>query len=213
MGSIVGISITQDEVSLDRIITTLPHITSIIRNWLGGFSRRSTASIATEKHYQLSGDIAQRSMRNALKLKESIQRHCEGNPFIVRTPLKSIVSSVLIPDAAKVDILSRDKNGMNDYQNFVQERLVQNSPMSVCDPMKKMKLKTFYTWVENTRVRLGEVFKLREERKLLACFLIIQQSRTELFPQFSATIANYEIAITPRSMFALDGSLLIQTYK
>lgn len=212
MGSIVGI--THDKVSLDRIITTLPHITSIIRDWLDGFPRLSTTSKAAEKHYQLSGDIAQRSTRNALKLKESIQRHCEGNPFIVRTPLKSIVSSVMIPDAAKVDILNRDKKGMNGYQNFVHERLLQNSPMSVWDPMKKMKLKTFCTWMAKTRVTLGDkVIKLREERQLLARFLIIQQSRPKLVPQLSETIGNFEMAITPRSMFALDGSLLIPTDK
>ena len=64
------------------------------------------------------------------------------------------------------------------------------------------------------RVTLGDkVIKLLEERQLLACFLIIQQSRPELVPQLSATIGNYEMAITPRSMFALDGSLLIPTDK
>ena len=153
-------------------------------------------------------------MRNALKLKESIQRHFEGKPFIVRTPLKSIVSSVLISDAAKVGILNRDKKGMNGYQNFVQERPVQNSPLSVWDPMKKMKLKAFCTWMAKTCVTLGDkVIKLREERQLLAHFLIIPQSRPELVPQLSATIGNYEMAITPTSMFVLDGSLLIPTDK
>ena len=101
---------------LDHGIITLPHITSIINDWLCRFPRFSTASHSSGQHYQLSGDIALRSTRNALKLRDSIQLHCEGNPFIVGAPLKSIVSSVLIPEAAKEDILHRDEKGLDGYQ-------------------------------------------------------------------------------------------------
>ena len=50
IGSIVGV--TQDEVSLDRLINTLPHITSIVNDWLDGFprfpaARHSTAEITS----------------------------------------------------------------------------------------------------------------------------------------------------------------------
>ncbi|KAK2150150.1 hypothetical protein NP493_2845g00004 [Ridgeia piscesae] len=68
------------------------------------------------QHYQLSGDIALPSTRNALKLRDSTQLHCEGNSFIVGTPLKSIVSSVLIPEAAKEDVLPREEKGLDGYQ-------------------------------------------------------------------------------------------------
>ena len=108
VGGLVGI--TQDEVSLDRIIHTLPHITSIVNDWLGRFPRFAVAPHAPCEHYQLGGDIAPRSTRSALKLRDAIHVHCEGNPFVVDTPLKSIVSSALIPEAAAVDILKRDEN-------------------------------------------------------------------------------------------------------
>ena len=54
-------------------------------------------------------------MKNAFKLRDSIQLHCEGNPFIVKTPLKNIVSSVLIPESAKEDILSSKNKGLQGY--------------------------------------------------------------------------------------------------
>ena len=64
------------------------------------------------------------------------------------------------------------------------------------------------------RVSVGDkVIKLREERQLLAQFLVIQQSRPELVPCLPATIGDYEMAVTPRSMFASDGSLFIPTDK
>lgn len=63
-------------------------------------------------------------------------------------------------------------------------------------------------------VRVGEkIIKLREERQLLARFLVIQQSRPELVPKLAATIGDYELSVLPRSLFANDGSLLIPTDK
>ena len=80
------------------------------------------------------------------------------------TPLKSIVSSVLIPEAAKEDILQRDGKGLDGYQKFVKERLVPDAPMSVWNTMKKMKLTTFRTWMAKTLVSVRDkVIKLREQ--------------------------------------------------
>ena len=132
----------------------------------------------------------------------------------MRTPLKSHVSSVLIPEAAKEDILCRDEKGLNGYKQFVQERLLPDTPKSLWDTVKKIKLKTFSNWMAKTRVSVGDkVTKLREERQILARFLVIQPSRPELVPRLAVTIGDYEIAVTSRSMFASDGSLLIPTYK
>ena len=153
-------------------------------------------------------------MRNALKLRDSIQLHYECNPFIVGTSLKSIVSSVLIPEATKEDILRRDEKGLDDYRKFVKECLVLDAPMSVWSSMKKMKLKTFSTCMTKALMSVGDkVIKLREEIQLLARFLAIQQSRRELVPRLPATIGNYEMSVTPRSVFVSDGSLLIPTDK
>ena len=63
-----------------------------------------------------------------------------------------------------------------------------------------------------TLVSVGDkVVKLREERQLLAHFLVIQQSRPELVSRLPGTIGNCEISVTPMSMFVSDGSLLIPT--
>ena len=153
-------------------------------------------------------------MRNALKPRDSIQLHYECNPFIVGTSLKSIVSLVLIPEATKEDIRRRDEKGLDGYRQFVKERLVLDAPMSVWSSMKKMKLKTFSTCRVKTLVSVGDtVIKLREDIQLLARFLAIQQARPELVPRLPAIIGNYEMSVTPRSMFVSDGSLLIPTDK
>ena len=80
--------------------------------------------------------------------------------------------------------------------------------------MTKLKLKNFSNWMGKTRVKVGEkVTKLREERQLLGRCLVIQKSRPELVPRLEDMIGDYEMAVIPRSIFAVDGSLLLPTDK
>ena len=58
-----------------------------------------------------------------------------------------------------------------------------------------------------------KVVKLREDRQLLDRFLVIQQSRPQLVDQLAETTGKYEMAITPRSLFATDRTLLMPTDK
>ena len=80
-----------------------------------------------------------RTRENALKLKDSIEEHCEGNPFENKTPLKNITSSALLPENAKSDILHYGEKGQKSFEQFVSDRLLASSEFSIWDPMKKMK--------------------------------------------------------------------------
>ena len=86
--------------------------------------------------------------------------------------------------------------------------------MSVWSTVKKMKLKTFSTWMAKKLVSVGDkVIKLREERKFLCRVLVIQQSPPELVPRLHATICNYKMSVPPRSTFVSGGPLLMQHTK
>ena len=85
----------------------------------------------------------------------------------------------------------------------VTNRMTVDSPLSVWDPIKKLKLKTYSTCLEKSTIKVGDkVVKLREDRQLLARFLVIQQSRPQLVDKLQETIGNYEMAVIPRSLFA-----------
>ena len=210
-GGMVGLS--RDEAALDRLVTTTPHIARLVNQYLNTFPKASRTSGRTE-HYQLSGEMALRSRENALKIRHSIELHCEGNPFQVNTPLKSLVSSALVSVEAKQDILCFTEKGQKCFEEFVSQRLLTTSSLSVWDKMKKLKLKAFSNWMEKTKVRVADkVIKLREERQLLGRFLIIQGSRASLVPKLEETIGEYEMSTVPRSLCAVDGSLYIPTDK
>ena len=137
---------------------------------------------------------------NALKLRDCIQLHREGNSYIVGKPLKNVISSMVIPDTAKLNILQRDQKGQSKHKTFAGERILAGSATSIWDPMNKLKLKTHSTWMAKQKTRAAR-------------FLVIQQSRPELVPKLPYTIGDYEMSVVPRSVFANDGSLLIPTDK
>ena len=51
------------------------------------------------------------------------------------------------------------------------------------------------------------MFKIKEERGLLQCFIVISRSRPEL--DLKECIGTYKLGVLPRSIFASDGSLLL----
>jgi len=46
-------------------------------------------------------------------------------------PLKSLTSSILIPDEAEADILHFSQKGQEHFETFIQDRLLPTSKISV----------------------------------------------------------------------------------
>ena len=141
----------------DTIYSSLNLVCRLFWGTTTKFPKISTSNYRSE-HYQLSGSIAMMTRDNAVQLKHSIEEHCEGNPFSQKTPLKNIVSSALIPDSAKSDILNFKEKGQARFHEFIKDRLLPYSELFIWSPMKKIKLKTFSNWMEkkqNPRGRQG----------------------------------------------------------
>ena len=121
---------------------------------------------------------------------------------------------IMAENSAKSDILNFKEKGQARFDEFIKDRLLPYSELSIWSPMKKIKLKTFSNWMEKPRIPVGDkVVKLREERQLLGRFLIIQKSPPELVPKIEKAIGDYEMSVVPRSLCAIDGSLYIPTDK
>jgi len=210
VGGITGL--TQNESALNRFLLATPELTRIVTKFQQRYSLPTDAT--SNEHYQLTGTIALRIANNAEKIRCGIDEHCGGSPFVDQKQLVNIVSMMAIPDAAKNDILNRDEKGQARYKEFVMHRMIDGSQVSLWDRVEKLKLKTYSTWLKKAPITVGnKVVKLREDRQLLARFLAIQQSRPQLVDKLAETIGNYEMAVTPRSLFATDGTLLIPSDK
>ena len=206
-GGIVGI--TQDAESLDRKLTISPYLCRQVTGYLSNLPRH-TSKVTNKKHYQLSGNMASRLQNNALKLKTSLENHCDGNPYKVETPLKNIASSAVVPDNMHHDVSNYADLGQKRFEQFVEERLLPESTVSVWDPMKQLKLHSFSNLCEKKTLKFqGAIVKLREERQLLSRCLVIQKFRPDLTPKLDDIIGNFEMAVIPRSLFRCYESLHI----
>ena len=124
-GGIVGIS--QNEDALDRMMYATPHLSKIVRSYLQRFSNDPGN---VQEHYQLKGIFATLLNENALKLQQTLLVRCDGNPYTTGVPLKSIVSSAIIPEKAINHILNLTKYGEKRHEEFALERLLLTSTKS-----------------------------------------------------------------------------------
>ena len=136
--------------------------------------------------------MAIRMFSNSGVIKKGIVRHCDGNPFACDdVNLMNLVSNMEVPEDAKEDMLHRDEKGTSKFEEFVSERVVASTAkLSIWEPMQKMKLKTFNTCRKKTRCKVGnKIVKLREDRQLMARFLLVQQSRPNMIQSLNTTMA------------------------
>eukprot|EP00057_Strongylocentrotus_purpuratus_P012381 XP_011666855.1 PREDICTED: uncharacterized protein LOC105439492 [Strongylocentrotus purpuratus] len=107
-GGITGI--TQNEEALGRFFLIAPELVILVQDFQDAYCCTTNDSQTTKEHYQLSGSVALRMHRNSSTIKKAIIRHCEGNPFEIRSmKLMNMVSNMQVPEAFKEDILERDK--------------------------------------------------------------------------------------------------------
>lgn len=120
-----------------------------------------------------------------------------------------------IPDSGKDDILNLAQKDKLKFEEFVRGRLVrQTSKMPIWDAMKKITLKTFSTCNKKTTFKIGDkLVKIREDRQLLARFLIVMESRSQIYTSLKDAIGNYEFSVIPRSLFSFKGYLHIPSDK
>ena len=62
-----------------------------------------------------------------MKLGQSIELQCEGNSFTVESPLKSAVTSALVPEKVKEE----KQEGQKWFEEFVKDRLLPSSKHSL----------------------------------------------------------------------------------
>jgi len=142
---------------------------------------------------------------NAVKMKNVFMEH--GKPFAERTKeVTNVMSKAIMTDNITHDILQRDVIGQQPHETFVTERLVKGTK-SVWAPMKKVKLNLFENSAMYSKTKVKEkIIELREERHLLARFVII--IRTCPDTDLKQAIGTCEFCAVSRSLCSPDGLLL-----
>ena len=99
------LGLTQSPESVQRLMFTSPHLARILQQF-------QSKHVPTKKeHYQLTGNVAARLSENTEKLLTNVKMYCTRNPFTNGAPLRNIVSSTVIPDEIKLQILNLNQLG------------------------------------------------------------------------------------------------------
>ena len=163
------------------------------------------SNVCRKQHHEITGGKLVKVMKNAAKLKQVIVDH--GDPFLSdETDLYNILTKEVIDEKIRSkEILKHDKIGQNMLKEFVKERMTDGK-VSIWSLMKRRNIGTFKSANAVSDMKTGDkLIKIKEQ--LLQRFIVATRSRPDL--DLKECIGKYKCCLIPRSLFALDGSLLL----
>ena len=137
------------------------------------------------------------------KIKAEILKH--GNPFVAEgDKLHNVITHAYIPDEYVPTILNADFTGQKLYEDYVSERI--NGDVSLWAPVQENN-KMFMSANKKTAVKLRDKsVDLRETNDLYGRLMILARSSRDINQK--EAIGNHEFTLTPRALFAPDGTIL-----
>ena len=137
-------------------------------------------------------------------MKEIILEH--GDSFGDNSDeVANIMTKAVMTYQIKYNILNRDAVGEKLHETFVSERVIKAQP-SIWPKMTKASLKLFKDSSKCIKTKVKDkIVELREERNLLARFIIVLRSRPVI--DLKEALGKYEFSALPRSLFLSDGSI------
>jgi hypothetical protein len=156
-------------------------------------------------HHSLTVSVKSCEEKNIEQLLTTMENFT--NPFSQEgDQLFNLVTKVVMPDQVKKDLMEQTDIGQYLFGVFVKDR-IQTGTVNIWEPMKKRKLQTWKTVGKKTKiVGTTQIVELREDRNLFACMLFVCKSRPQI--DIKEAVGTYEFTVVPRSMFAVDGSML-----
>jgi len=157
----------------------------------------------TSRHYQFSGSTNHRISQNVEKLDKIFDIF--DVDFDETNCLHNIVTKAIVPEATSSDICNHDMEGEVLYQKFIQKQI--EGDKSIWATVKLRRLNTFSN---NNKIKLtrmqNKVISLKEDKSLFQRFFIVSQKRKDT--DLSFVIGNYELTVSPKSLFSSDGQPL-----
>ena len=152
----------------------------------------------------LGPSAVKRAHRAVDKIKAAILSH--GNPFTAEgNKLYNIITHAYIPDEYVPQILNANITGQKLYEDYVAERI--NGEVSIWAPVKKENNKMFICGSKKTTVKLRDkTVDLKETKDLYGRLMVLARSNRDINQKDA--VGNYEFTLTPRALFAPDGTVL-----
>lgn len=196
---IVGIS--NNANARQRFFMVIPELSRVAKDFYSQFDLEHDI---TREHHDLGPSAVKKQHHVIDKIKEAILKH--GNPFAaVGAKLENMITHAYIPDEYVQRILNADETGQKLYEDYVSERI--NGDVSLWAPVKKEKNNMFMSANHTTTVKLRDkTVDLKETKDLYGRLMVLARSNRDINQK--EAIGNYEFTLTPRALFAPDGTIL-----
>jgi len=184
-----------------RFFMVTPELARLSKEFKSQFDMEADRTTA---HHELGSSAVNRAHRAIDKIKAAILIH--GNPFTAEgDKLYNIITHAYITDEYVPEILKADVTGQKMYEDYVAERI--NGDVSVWAPVKKVNNKMFLSGNKKTQVKLRDkTVDLKETKDLYERLMVLARSNRDINQK--EAIGNYEFTLTPRALFAPDGTVL-----
>ena len=118
-----------------------------------------------------------------------------------------MITGQIFPNEITESLESFEQVGSEMYKEFVTQRLQQGSTKSILDPLKKANLKTCKSANKKHTMKVHDkIVVLRWNCNLFARCALMQKQRDI---DMKKVVGEHELTIVPRSLFNVDGSLLV----
>ena len=185
------------ELALEQFFTEMPH------------PKEVCSKPAEEGHHDVQPTVVRQEHEAVDKIKAAILSH--GNPFAVEgNQLYNFITHAYVPQEYVPQILNVDDISQKLYKDYVTERI--NGDVSLWAPVKKQNNKIYMSGNKKHTVKVhDQTVELKETKNLYGRLMVLTRSNRDI-DQKNA-IGDYEFTLTPRTLFAPDGSMLPCTDK
>ena len=162
-----------------------------------------------EGHHDVQPSVIRHEHQAVDKIKAAILSH--GNPFAAEcSQIYNFITDAYVPQEYVPQILNADEIGQKLYENYVAERI--NGDTSLWAPVKKQSNKMYMSGSKKLSVNIrGQTVDMKETKTLYGCLMVLTRSNRDIDQKDA--VGNYEFTLTPRALFAPDGSMLACTDK
>ena len=195
------IGISNNATSRQRFFLATPEMSQLSTEFKGQFGVNAHE---VKKHHEVLPSAIKREHNAMNKIKAAILSH--GNPFDAEGDhLYNFMTYAYVPQESVPRILNIDDIGQKLYEDFVAERI--NGNVSLWAPMKKQNNVMFLAGNKKQMIKVrDQSVDLTETKELYGRFMVLARSNRDIDQKDA--VGNYEFTLTPRALFAPDGSVL-----
>ena len=176
-----AVGLTEDPVALRRWMIAGPELSRVVSEFEDTLCDASTSS---SKHHEQTPHVQITFAKDVKSLVVTFEEL--GNPFLECSKELFVPDTkIIMNDKAKESVMSAEQLGIEQYHNFIADRIVSNNNEAITDTLSKTSLSLFHRHVQRQVSKShSKAISLKRDYHLFSRLYIACQSRKADLEQF-----------------------------